>query len=94
MNTQQLLKRAEQNGCSFEATCVGIGIGKWEELMKGATRANRKLAVKIALLAGAIDEQQAREEIKRPYFNPYNHYKTKTHLIYIHSSIEHFIRIH
>ena len=89
-----IYQRAINNGCEFEATCVGIGQNKWDELMKGHTKANRKEVVKIALLAGVIDEQQAREEIKRPYYNPYNHYKTKTHIIYVHSMIEHFIKVY
>lgn len=94
MNTQELYNKALQNGCGFEANCVGVGINQWEELMNGATRANRRLAVKIANLAGVIDDEQAKEELKRPWFNPYNHFKTKTHLVYVHSSIEHFIRIY
>lgn len=94
MRTEQLYNKAQQKGCHLEDTCVGIGIYKWEELMKGATRANRKIAVKIALLAGAIDEEQAKTELKRPWFNPYNHFKTETHLIYVNSAIEHFIKIY
>jgi len=93
MKTETLYKKAINNGCSFEATCVDININHWDELMEHATRANRVLAVKIAELAGVIDEEQARTEIRKPYFNPYNHFKTNTHLIYVHSSIEHFIRI-
>lgn len=93
MKSEYLYKRALNNGVISEATCVGIGQYQWDKYMKGSTRANRKIAVKIALLAGVIDEEQAKTEIKRPYFNPYNHYKTATHLIYVHSSIEHFIRV-
>ena len=88
-----IYQRAINNGCQFYATCVDININEWDELMKGATRADRKLVVKIALLAGVIDKEQAATEIKKPYFNPYNHYKTKTHIIYIHSAIEHFIEV-
>ena len=88
-----IYQRAYNNGCFFETTCVGIGQNKWDELMEGHTRANKKEVVKIALLSGVIDEEQAREEIKNTYYNPYNHYKTKTHIIYVHSMIEHFIRV-
>lgn len=94
MNNQTIYQRAISNGCEFEATCVGIGQYQWDKLMKGHTRADRKQTVKIALLAGVIDHHQAKEEIKRPYYNPYNHYKTKTHLIYVHSAIEHFIKVY
>ena len=88
-----IYERAKQNGCQFIDTCVGIGLNKWEELMKGHTKANRREVVKIALQAGVIDEEQAREELKKPWYNPYRHYKTKTHIIYCHSGIEHFIQI-
>ena len=94
MKTETLYKKALNNGCSFEATCVDVNINTWDKLMANATRANRKLAVKIAEIAGVIDEEQARTEIRKPYYNPYNHLKTKTHLIYVNSSIEHFIRIY
>lgn len=93
MTTSELLQRAKRNGAQLEDTCVSAGIYKWEQYMEGATRANKKEVVKIALIAGIIDEEQAREEIRRPYFNPYNHFKTKTHAIYVHSMIEHFIKI-
>lgn len=89
-----IYERAINNGCEFEATCIGIGIDKWERLMKGARRADRKKVITVALAAGVIDEFQAKEEKKRPYFNPYNHYVTKTHIIYVHSAIEHFIKVY
>jgi hypothetical protein len=90
---ENIYQRALNNGCYLETTCVGCGIYKWDELMKGHTRADRKKVVKIAEYAGVIDSEQAREEIKKPHYNPYNHYKTKTHIIYVHSSIEYFIRV-
>lgn len=89
-----IYQRAKNNGCNFEATCVGIGVNAWDELMEGHTIANQKEVVKIALAAGVIDEEQAHQELKKPYYNPYTHYKTKTHIIYVHSSIEHFIRVY
>ena len=88
-----IYERAEINGCTFECTCVGIGQYKWDQLMKGHTRADKKKVVRIAMQAGVIDKQQAKEELRKPYFNPYNHYKTKTHIIYCHSGIEHFIKV-
>jgi hypothetical protein len=93
MKTETLYRKAINNGCSFETSCVHTTLNEWERLMKGATRANKILVTKIALLSGVIDDEQAAQEIKRPYFNPYNHYKTSTHVIYVHSSIEYFIRI-
>ena len=93
MKTSELLKRAERNGAELENTCVGCTSHEWENFMKGATKANKKDIVKIALLAGVIGKEQAREEIRRPYYNPYTHFKTETHAIYVHSMIEHFIKI-
>lgn len=90
---QNIYQRALNNGCHLEGTCVSCGVNRWDELMEGHTKADRKQAVKVAEYAGVIDMEQAREEIKRPYYNPYTHYKTKTHIIYVHSGIEHFIKV-
>ncbi len=86
--------RAKHNGVQFECSCVDIGMLKWEQLMKGHTRANRREVVKIALEAGVIDKEQAAMELRNPWYNPYNHFKTKTHIIYVNSSIEHFIKVY
>jgi hypothetical protein len=90
---QSIYQRAKNNGCFFESTCVGCGIGEWERMMKGTRPANQKKVVKIALLAGVIDKEQAREEIKRPYYNPYTHHVSKNYIVYVNSSIEHFIKV-
>lgn len=94
MNSQNIYQRAINNGCRFVCSCVGIGQEKWDELMKGARHADRKKVVRIALQAGIIDEEQAKEEIKRPYYNPYEHFVTRTHIVYVHSAIEHFIEVY
>ena len=73
-------RRAERNGCYLEATCVGINQRRWDELMEGAVRADKK---KVLKAIGVVDE----------YHNPYDFYRTKTHLIYVNSAIEHFYRI-
>lgn len=88
-----IYNRAKRNGVEFECTCVGIAQWKWNKLMKDRTRANRREVVKIALQAGVIDKEQATIELKKPWYNPYNHFKTATHVIYVRSAIEHFIRI-
>lgn len=88
-----IYERAKRYGVQFVDTCVGCGIYKWEEYMAGHTRANRKEVVRIALQAEVIDEEQAKQELRKPWFNPYNHFKTKTHIIYVHSGIEHFIKV-
>ena len=82
-----------RNGAQFVDTCVGITQSQWDKYMKGHTRANRREVVKIALQAGVIDEETAKAELKNPWYNPYHHHKTKTHIIYVNSSIEHFIKV-
>lgn len=88
-----IYQRAKQNGVVFVATCVDIGQYEWDKLMKGHTLANRKEVVKIALQAGVIDEEEAKIQLRRPWYNPYKHFKTKTHIIYVNSAIEHFILV-
>mgnify|MGYP001099698838 CR=1 FL=1 len=88
-----IYQKAFNNGCHLECTCVGITENEWDKLMKGHCKADRKKVVRIALMAGIIDEEQAKNEIKNPYYNHYNHFRTKTHIIYVHSMIEHFIKV-
>lgn len=75
-------------GLEYETNCTAISINKWEELMKGATRANKKIIerhVKTHL-------PDLYEELTLNFYNPYNYYKTREHLILVHSHIEHFIK--
>ncbi len=89
-----IYERAKQFGAHLEDTCVSCGsVEKWNEYMKGHTRANRREVVKIAVEIGAIDEHYGKIELKNSWFNPYNHFKTKTHIIYVNSGIEHFIKV-
>lgn len=88
-----IYERAKNNGCEFYATCANINLNEWDELMKGARPANKKKVIKAALLAGVIDESQAQQESKHLYYNPYTHYVTKTHIVYVNSAIEHFIKV-
>ena len=78
----------------YECNCTNITKATWNELMKGAQIADKKLCAKIALFAGVIDEEQFELEINNPWYNPYDHYRTKTHIIYTHSAIEHFIKVY
>lgn len=89
--SNSIYDKAIQNGCYLETTCVDCS--NWDELMQGHTKANQKKAIKVALLAGVIDEYQYKMEMKNPHYNPYTHFKTKTHIIYVHSMIEHFIKV-
>lgn len=72
----------------LEATCVGINEQKWNRLMEGATRANKKTIDK--LVKNHLPELY--DDLCLNYYNPYNYFKTKTHLILVHSGIEYFIR--
>ena len=93
MKTASIYNCAINNGCYLESTCVDISITQWDHLMKGHTRANRKMAVELAIQTGTITEEYGKRELKNAWFNPYKHYKTKTHIIYVNSGIEYFIKV-
>jgi hypothetical protein len=72
----------------LEATCVGIGLRTWNELMKGHKRADKR---KIDRLI----KQHLPDLYHGLYlnlYNPYFYHKTKNYLIMVHSGIEYFIR--
>lgn len=82
---------------TYHTNCTSTTINEWDKLMKNATRADK---TKIHRLLRDL----CPEEFKNFYFdtqplkklmwwNPYDYYKTKTHLIVVHSSIEHFFKI-
>lgn len=83
----EIYERAMTNGCSLEATCSSIPLSKWEDLMAGAKRACKKTITRILINQDYIDRDWAR------LMNPYHFYRTDTHLIYVHSGIEHFFRV-
>lgn len=88
-----IYQRTFKNGCFLECDCTTISCWKWDKLMKGHTKADRRKVINIALMAGVITEEDAKKEMKFSYYNPYTHYKTKTHIVYVHSCIEHFIKV-
>ena len=92
--SETIYQRAKRNGATLIATCVGINIDQWNALMKGARDANSNSVIEIAYQAGVIDLWTRNKEKKEPYFNPYTHKVTRTHIIYINSGIEHFIKVH
>jgi len=75
----------------LEATCVSITQRQFGVLMKKAKRADRRKVILAAYLSGVIDEQTYKKELKCPYYNPYKHFRTDKHLVYVNSAIEHFI---
>ena len=80
-----IYEKALRNGVFLEAICVGIGMTEWEKLMKNATRANKKMVHRI--IKGQVDPDFLKG------YNPYDYYKTETHILYVHSAIEHFFKI-
>lgn len=73
----------------LECTCVGIGIERWNQLMKGSKPLNyewlrRKVKKHMPELYDALGMD---------YYNPYENQTrvTGTHYILVHSSIEYFI---
>lgn len=82
-----IYNKAVKNGLTFDCNCTSISSFEWDKLMKGATKANKKKIQKIL----ADNNLWNKKDFK--YRNPYQSYKTKTHLIYVHSSIEYFFKI-
>ena len=57
--------------------------------MKGAVRANK------AIINNLVKEhyEDIYIALGLHYYNPYNYYRTATHLILVHSSIEYFFKV-
>jgi len=73
----------------YETNCTAINIYKWDELMKGAVRADHtRIDSLVKLLIPDLYHDLALE-----FHNPYNYYRTKTHLVLVHSMIEYFLKI-
>jgi hypothetical protein len=72
----------------LECTCSSISMSKWERLMKNTTRACHKTINRL------VKEHlpDLYESLMLNLYNPYNYFKTKTHLILVHSNIEYFMR--
>ena len=74
----------------LECTCTGIGIDRWNQLMKGAKPLNyewlkRRIKKHMPELYDALGMD---------FYNPYENLTrvTGTHYILVHSSIEYFIK--
>jgi len=78
---------ARENGIYLEFTCAQIPEYKWDELYENATRANKKIVNKIVRDAGYCDGWLTNRR------NPYEYFKTKTHLILVHSATDYFFKI-
>ena len=72
----------------LECSCVCITSYEWDKLMSGSTRSDKRIINK--LVKEHIPELYY--DLSLDFYNPYNYYKTATHLILVHSSIEYFLR--
>lgn len=74
----------------LQCTCVGIGIRKWDTLMFNSKKANG------SKIRGLIKKHlpELYESLALEFRNPYENQsvRTTTHLIYVHSGIEYFIK--
>ena len=73
---------------SYECNCTQMSKRKWDSYMADAKRANKfEINRLVKILLPDLYEQLALD-----YYNPYNYYRTPSHLIVIHSGIEYFIK--
>jgi hypothetical protein len=86
-NATEIYNKAFKRGVYLECKCSDISKLKWDQLMNKATRADKKIINYLVRKAGYCDGWLTKG------YNPYNYYKTKTHLILVHSSIEYFFKI-
>ena len=76
----------------LEATCLSVSEREWNKLMKGAKKAS---GLKIrAMIKRQLPDLY--ESLALSFRNPYEHQsqRTDTHLIYVHSGIEYFLRMY
>jgi hypothetical protein len=95
MKAQEYYNRI--NILTYECNCTSISIHKWDKLMENATQGNKYKINKLVkeLLPKLFKELLLNEKPLKDlsWFNPYIYYKTKTHLVLVHSSIEYFLKI-
>ena len=75
------------DGLRLEATCCDINLAQWERWMAGATRADHR-RIDTLVKRHLPDLYEALSLNLR---NPYNYFKTRRHLILVHSAIEYFL---
>ena len=71
----------------LEATCSGINLAQWNRWMAGATRADKRRIDNLV----RQHLPDLYEELSLNLWNPYHYYKTRRHLILVHSAIEYFL---
>ena len=82
------MKTPRQVDCLWlEATCSGINLAQWNRWMGGATRADHRQIDSLVRkhLPGLY------RDLSLNLCNPYSYFKTRRHLILVHSAIEYFL---
>ena len=71
----------------LEATCSGISLAQWNRWMYGATRADKRR------IDGLVRKHlpDLHKALSLNLWNPYHYFKTRRHLILLHSAIEYFL---
>lgn len=84
-------KQAYSARIELEHTCASVSLQKWESLMQGAKKADG------AKIKGMIKKQLPGlyEDLALMFPNHYESsaMRTDTHLIYVHSAIEYFLKL-
>jgi len=75
------------NQLVYEYDCTCISVFKHEELMLNATKANKKRIDRLV----RKHLPDLYKSLMLDLYNPYDYYKTKKHLILVHSAIEYFL---
>lgn len=71
----------------LEAACSDIGLTQWEQWMAGETRADHRLIDRLV----RKHQPELYEALSLNLWNPYHYFKTRRHLILVHSAIEYFL---
>ena len=75
------------NNLQLVGVCSTMTYAQWQIYMKGATTANHKIIDQLVKL----HLPDLYNELSLDLYNPYHYFKTQTHLILVHSSIEYFL---
>ena len=71
----------------LEATCADISLEQWNRWMAGVTRADKRGI--DSLVRKHLPDLY--EDLRLDLRNPYHYFKTRRHLILVHSAMEYFL---
>lgn len=72
----------------YDTDCIAISNWKWNDLMEGATIANKQVIDKLV----KRHLPNLHDSLALDLYNPYKYYKTEKHLVLVHSGIEYFLK--